>query len=256
MANLKPTERFSDRVADYIRYRPDYPKALFRHLIHQCGLQPDHRVADIGSGTGLLTRHFVEYGNHTYGVEPNPPMRLAAEHILQEYPHFHSIHGQAEATTLPDNSVDWIVSGQAFHWFDQTKARQEFERVLKPGGHVALIWNDRLDSDPFQQRYGEFLHSHCPDYKHVNHRRVSHGTLATFLEPHIPTVTTFENAQVLDYEGLKGRLLSCSYAPKAESPNYDPMLAALRRLFAHHSQQGQLVFRYQTKFFYFGPILE
>ncbi len=252
MTSLNPTERFSDRVADYIKYRPDYPKALFAYLIEAYGLTATHVVADIGSGTGILTRHFLENGNPVYGVEPNTNMRLAAEQILQSYPQFHSIHGQAEATTLPNASIDWIVAGQAFHWFDQAKTRQEIERILKPAGHVALIWNDRLDNDPFHQAYENFLQTQCPDYEHVNHRRVSHDTLTQFLSPRTLSMRTFDNAQVMDYEGLKGRLLSCSYAPKADAPNYDTMLTELKRLFERYSQQGQLIFRYQTKLFYFG----
>jgi ubiquinone/menaquinone biosynthesis C-methylase UbiE len=252
MANLNPTERFSDRVENYIKYRPDYPAALFVHLIEKYSFKATHVVADIGSGTGLLTRHFLENGNQVYGVEPNTNMRLAAEHRLQAYPQFNSINGQAEASTLPDAAIDLVVAGQAFHWFDQVKTRQEFERILKPGGRVALIWNDRLESDPFQQVYEEFLQTRCPDYKHVNHRRVSHEDLTHFLTPRSMEMTTFENAQVMDYDGLKGRLLSCSYTPKADSQNYDTMLTELKRLFARYSQQGKLIFHYQTKLFYFG----
>lgn len=252
MINRNPTERFSDRVKNYIKYRPNYPKALFTYLIEQYELTASHIVADIGSGTGLLTRHFLDNGNQVYGVEPNTNMRLAAEKLLQAYPQFHSISGQAETTTLPESSIDWIVAGQAFHWFEQEKTCQEFERILKPDGHVALIWNDRLESDPFQQAYEDFLQAQCPDYKRVNHRRVSHGSLEHFLIPRIMEVHTFENSQVLNFDGLKGRLLSCSYAPTADVANYMPMLMELKKLFDSYSHQGQLQFRYQTKLFHFS----
>lgn len=253
MSSLDPTQRFSDRVADYVKYRPDYPQALLTHLIDQCGLATNHIIADIGSGTGLLTKHFLDHSHQVYGVEPNPHMRHAAEHFLRPYPKFISVSGQAEATTLPNASVDWVVAGQAFHWFDQHKARHEFERILKPQGQVALIWNDRLNNDPFQQTYEEFLQTHCPDYQHVNHRRVTHDSLVQFLAPRTMAMTTFENAQILDYTGLKGRLLSCSYAPKSDSSNYKTMLTELAHLFSCYSQNGKLLFRYQTKLFYFGP---
>lgn len=252
MTSLNPTERFSDRVADYIKYRPDYPEALFAQLREQFGLSVSHVVADIGSGTGLLTKHFLENGHQVYGVEPNTNMRLAAESVLNAYPRFTSINGQAEATTLADVSVDWVVAGQAFHWFDLEKTPGEFERILKPGGHVAVIWNVRLENDPFQQAYEEFLLTHCIEYKQVNHRRLTSETLADILAPRSMEMATFENAQIFDYEGLQGRLLSCSYAPKANASNYDMMLTELRNLFDRYSQQQELVFRYHTKLYCFG----
>lgn len=255
MDSLHPTTRFSDRVADYINYRPDYPDALLAHLVNYCGLRVNHVIADIGSGTGLLTKHFLDHGHRVFGVEPNTPMRTAAESMLQAYPLFQSIHGQAEDTTLANDSIDWVVAGQAFHWFDQTKTRLEFERILKPGGHVALIWNDRLDSDPFHQDYEQFLQTHCPDYRHVNHRRVSHGTLDQFLTPLKMETASFENGQILDYAGLRGRLLSCSYAPKESFPGYETMLTDLKHLFDRYSQKGKLTFRYQTKLFHFSDFL-
>ncbi|MEM1251536.1 MAG: class I SAM-dependent methyltransferase [Cyanobacteria bacterium P01_H01_bin.21] len=253
MSSLQPTERFSDRVADYINYRPDYPDTLFVYLTEQHGLTSDHVVADIGSGTGLLTKHFLENGNRVYGVEPNTNMRRAAEQMLQPHPRFTSICGQAEATTLPDTSVDWVVAGQAFHWFAPDKTRQEFERILKPKGQIALIWNDRLQQDPFQQAYETFLLTHCTDYKRVNHRHLSPETLADIFSPRSMIMATFENAQVLDYRGLQGRLLSCSYAPTAGAANYEAMMADLKALFYRHSQQERLIFRYQTKLYYFAP---
>ena len=250
--SLRPTERFSDRVTDYVNYRPDYPNALFGHLIKQCGLTPDHTVADIGSGTGVLTKHFLENGNRVYGVEPNTNMRLAADQMLQTYPQFISLCGQAEATTLPDTSIDWIVAGQAFHWFVPDKTRHEFKRILKPKGHIALIWNDRLQDDPFQQAYETFLLTHCSDYQQVNHRRLPPEMLTDIFSPLPMEMVTFENAQVLDYVGLQGRLLSCSYAPKAGTPNYDVMMADLKALFDRHSQQEKLNFLYQTKLYHFA----
>ncbi|MEM9906031.1 MAG: class I SAM-dependent methyltransferase, partial [Cyanobacteria bacterium P01_D01_bin.44] len=149
MSTHSPTQRFSNRVADYIKCRPDYPPTLLAYLTQHGGLTSKQTVADIGMGTGLLTHHFLDHGNRVYGVEPNAEMRSAAVECLHPYAHFHPLDGQAEATTLPPDSVDWVVAGQAFHWFDRPAARAEFERILKPGGRVALVWNDRLESDPF-----------------------------------------------------------------------------------------------------------
>ncbi len=253
MSSLNSTERFSNRVADYVKYRPDYPSSLITYLIECCGLHSDQVIADIGSGTGLLTQLFLKHGNPVYGVEPNANMRAAAEEFLQMYPHFESVAGRAEATQLETNSVDWIIAGQAFHWFDQQSTRQEFNRILKSDGWVALIWNSRLMSDPFQQAYEEFLLTHAPDYSVVMQRRPSAETLAEFFAPAKMETATFAHQQVFNFEGLKGRLLSCSYAPTEDAKNYGEMMEELRSLFNQYSHQDQLLFRYTT-YLYFSKL--
>lgn len=248
--SLNSTERFSNRVADYVKYRPDYPAALIEYLVDCCELHSDQILADIGSGTGLLTQLFLQQGHRVYGVEPNANMRTAAEAFLQTYPNFESVAGQAEATSLAADSVDWIVAGQAFHWFDQQATYQEFSRILKPHGWVALIWNKRLLSDPFQQAYEQFLLTHAPDYSVVSRRRPSAEVLAEFFAPAAMESASFEHYQTLDFEGLKGRLLSCSYAPTEDADNYGEMMVALRSLFTQYSHQNQLRFRYTTDVYY------
>ena len=250
MTALNPTQRFSNRVANYVKYRPDYPSALITYLVEYCGLKPDQVVADIGSGTGLLTQLFLKQGNQVYGVEPNRNMRVAAEDFLQPYPNFKSVNGQAENTTLAPASMDWIVAGQAFHWFDQHTTRQEFSRILAPNGWIALVWNSRLLSDPFQQAYEKFLEEHAPDYSIVSQQRPSVETLAEFFTPATMAIATFDHQQVFDFEGLKGRLLSCSYAPTPASANYGEMLEALKTLFNRYSCQERLNFRYTTYLYY------
>lgn len=247
---LKSTERFSNRVTDYVKYRPDYPAALIPHLVKCCGLQPGQRVADIGSGTGLLTQEFLKHGHRVYGVEPNVDMRAAAEEFLQGYSNFESVTGQAEATSLAAASVDWIVAGQAFHWFDRAAARGEFARILRPGGWVALIWNSRLMSDPFQQAYEQFLLTHAPEYAVIIQRRPTAAELTEFFAPAPMATAMFDHDQVFDFEGLKGRLLSCSYAPKDDAAGYGEMIEALRSLFNQYQHQGQLIFRYTTYLYY------
>ncbi len=150
-------ERFSNRVEDYVRYRPGYPRAVLDLLREECGFAPESVVADIGSGTGILTQMLLENGNVVYGVEPNAEMRAAGESLLQRYARFRSVAGSAEATTLPDASVDFVFVGQAFHWFEPKAARAEFERVLKPRGWVAVIWNERKkDATAFLREYETF----------------------------------------------------------------------------------------------------
>ena len=147
--------RFSDRVADYVRTRPGYPTAVLDILGTETGLNPATVVADVGAGTGLSAELFLRNGNTVFGVEPNREMREAAESLLAGYANFHSVAGSAESTTLPDASVDLIVAGQAFHWFDVPRARAEFRRILRPDGVVVLMWNTRrLDTTPFLRLRG------------------------------------------------------------------------------------------------------
>jgi len=135
--------RFSSRVEDYIKYRPGYPQEVISLLAAECGLTPDSIISDVGSGTGILSELFLRCGNKVYGVEPNAEMRTAAKRLLKDYVNFQSIDGNAEATTLPKHSVDFVTAAQAFHWFDQPKAHREFASILKPDGWAVLIWNER-----------------------------------------------------------------------------------------------------------------
>src|ERR1019366_8204811 len=124
-----PTGRFSSRVDDYVRYRPSYPSGIVTLLQLHCGLTPVSVVADIGSGTGLLAELFLKFGCVVFCVEPNIQMRIAGEHMLRGFGNFHSVDGRAENTGLGDASVDLAVSGQAFHWFDPVRTRDELRRI-------------------------------------------------------------------------------------------------------------------------------
>jgi ubiquinone/menaquinone biosynthesis C-methylase UbiE len=247
------TQRFSDRVANYVRYRPTYPATVLTALQTHTGFTPAHVVADIGSGTGISTELFLRHGNEVYAVEPNDAMREAAETLLSEYPTFHSIAATAEATTLPNQSIDFVVAGQAFHWFDQEKAKVEFRRILRPDGWVVLMWNDRkTDTTPFLQAYEDLLLKYGTDYTDINHRNITASHEAQFghffKDGNYRTVT-FPNYQYFDYEGVKGRLLSSSYAPNESHPNHLPMLALLEQIFEEHQENGQVVFEYDTELF-------
>jgi SAM-dependent methyltransferase len=248
---LNSTTRFSNRVDNYIRYRPGYPAEIIGLLRRDCVLTEDSIVADIGSGTGKLTEFFLENGNQVFGVEPNQEMREAGERQLGKFPRFTSIDGTAEATTLPARCADLIVVGQAFHWFDQEPCRTEFLRILKPGGWVAIIWNDRLaDTTPFLAAYEQLLREFSTDYEQVNHRRFNDGQAVRKFFGGQSHLKNFHNAQHFDFDGLKGRLLSSSYAPEAGQPGHDEMLDALKRIFQTHQKDGQVIFEYETHVYY------
>ena len=245
------TRRFSSRVENYVKYRPSYPAEVVALLAAECRLTPDALVADIGSGTGLLTELFLKRGYHVIGVEPNHEMRAAGERLLGDYANFSSVDATAEATTLTDQSVDLIVAGQAFHWFDRARARDEFARILRPGGWVALVWNERrVGSTPFLEAYERLLRGYSSEYETLNHRQVDQATIAAFFAAGTFRSATFENRQVFDFEGVKGRLLSSSYTPEPGHPHHQPMLDELARMFHDHQDNGTVAFEYDTNVYY------
>ncbi len=245
------TGRFSTRVADYVKYRPGYPTAVLRLLEEECGLTSNSVVADVGSGTGILSEPFLKHGNRVYGVEPNREMREAGERLLSSYTNFVSVDGRAEATTLDDASVDFVTAGQAFHWFDPSHARREFMRILRPGGWVVLVWNDRRTAGtPFLEEYERLLLEYGTDYKEVSVKYAEESLLAALYGPSEMKSKTFDNEQVFDFDGLRGRLTSASYTPQPGHPNFDPLMRDLEALFRRHEQDGRVVVTYDTKVFY------
>jgi SAM-dependent methyltransferase len=245
-------ERFSNRVADYVRYRPSYPSALLELLRRKCALRSGHVIADIGSGTGFLSELFLKNGNRVYGIEPNKEMRHAGEEYLASYDGFSSIEGSAEATTLDDASVDFVTAGQAFHWFEPDSARREFIRIVKPGGWLVVAWNDRrMEEAPFTRAYENILERFGIDYKNVKDSYPEadriRGFLSTFTQRDLP------NHQILDFDSLRGRLRSSSFTPTEGHPNFAPMMDELRKLFYAYKQEGQVRMDYFTRI-YFGQL--
>lgn len=250
-----PTSRFSDRVENYIKYRPSYPHSVLTLLKTECGLTRDWVIADIGSGTGILSRLLLENGNRVFAVEPNAEMREAAEQSIGGNPLFTSVAATAEETGLATASADLIVAAQAFHWFDAEKCRAEFPRILKPGGWVALIWNERLvEATPFLRAYEDLLHRHATDYGTVDHRNVGDETIGSFFQPGGFRFATFANVQRFDYSGLKGRCLSSSYTPPEGSAECASLILELDEIFNRHQRNEIVSFEYKTNV-YFGRLL-
>ncbi len=245
------TRRFSSRVDNYVKYRPSYPPEVVALLAAECGLTPDALVADIGAGTGLLAELFLKNGNRVLGIEPNREMRQAGERLLADYPQYTSIDGTAEATTLDAQSVDFIIVGQAFHWFDREKSRAEFARILRKRGWVALVWNERrIDSTPFLAAYERLLRTYSSEYETLNHRQVDQQMIAAFFKAGTFHMQSFENRQIFDFEGVKGRLLSSSYSPAAGHPRHQPMLDELATIVRQCQADGKVAFEYDTKVYY------
>ena len=245
-----PTARFSDRVENYVRYRPGYPPEVLDLLRAECGLQPSHIIADIASGTGVLTRLLLDNGNSVFAVEPNTEMREMGMHELESYDRLVSVAGTAEQTTLRSASVDFVTAAQAAHWFDLPRARAEFVRILRREGWCVLIWNERCTaSTPFLRGYEQLLLTYGTDYKEVRHERTT-AMIHEFFTPALCRERVFGLRQQLDYEGAAGRLLSSSYAPLEGHPSHAPMMHELGRIFHAHATDDKVEFEYKTRVYY------
>lgn len=242
---IDPTGRFSDRVEHYIRSRPGYPDAAIDTLASEAGLVGGSIIADIGSGTGILSERLLDRGWTVHAVEPNRAMREAAEQRLASSPAFHSVDGSAESTGLASGTVDLICAAQAFHWFEPGPAREEFERILHPEGRVALLWNTWESSTPFLRDYEKLVQSFGTDFSRVDHRHIGAERIRAFLTAEYHRYT-FPNEQVFDFEGLRSRLLSSSYVPAPGQPGHEAMLSALEEIFEAHQRDGHVRFPYTT----------
>lgn len=242
--------RFSNRVENYIKYRPTYPPEVLDLFKSKMGLMQESIVADIGSGPGILAKQFLENGNRVFCVEPNDAMRTAAEKILGGYPGFRSVNGNSENTTLPEASVDFVTAAQAFHWFRPGASKREFKRILKPDGYVALIWNVRqLDSTPFLREYERFIIDNANDYGAVRHENITESEIGVFFDKGFEKAS-FDNIQIFDFEGLRGRLFSSSYMPAEYSEKGRQMEKDLHRLFERHASEGRIEILYDTDIYY------
>lgn len=246
---LSSSDRFLGRVGSYAKYRPSYPSAAIDLLEARCGLKPCADAVDIGSGTGILSALLLQRGARVFGIEPNREMRAYADQMLGG--EFHSGPGTAENTHMPDGFFDLLVAGQSFHWFDPQKTRVEALRILKPGAWAALLWNERPKGPvPFLEDYEALLRRYAPEYEAVARLRAREEGIRQFFG-HPPELANFPNEQVLDFEGLAGRVMSSSYAPMADRPEHEPLMAGLREVFDRHEREGTVVFPYRT-LVYFG----
>jgi ubiquinone/menaquinone biosynthesis C-methylase UbiE len=224
-----PKEIFSDRVQNYLAYRPGYTSVLLDVLRAECSFRNESVIADIGSGTGLLTELFLKNGNAVFGVEPNIKMRKSGENRLKAFPRFVSVAGSAEATTLERQSVDFVTAGQAFHWFDPAQTKQECMRILKPKAWVVVVYNVLRTDTPFlaayQQFYDTYLVNPNVEGEEIDNYAPFFGK-GNFTQKQIEGVS-----QKFDLTGLIGRVLSRANTPEETSPRYVQMIDELETLF-------------------------
>ncbi len=245
---MEGIRRFDDRVANYERFRPGYPDAVAGALAEH-GVHAPAVVADIGAGTGKLSQAFLRAGHRVILIEPNAAMRTVAQRSFADEPRADVRDARAEATGLADASMDAIVAGQAFHWFEPQATRAEWLRILRPRNAVALVWNDRRTfGSPVLQDYEALLLRHCPDYAAVQCKMPDESAVLGFLGAGA-CVSRFDNAQVLDWEGLLGRVLSASYVPLT-GPVHEVIVAELRASFARNAVDGHVTLPYDTRVFH------
>lgn len=244
---MDSTKRFSDRVENYVKYRPGYPEDMIDFLL-QKGISSKSTVCDIGSGTGILSRQLIDKVGKLYAVEPNEDMRFYSDQMLSAYGNYQSLKDSAEKVSIEDSTIDAITVAQAFHWFDREKCKKEFKRILKSDGLIFLIWNNRINNTEFLQSYDDLLYQYGTDYASVNHQNITDDVLAEFIDSHFEK-TVFDNFQDFDLEGFLGRAFSSSYTPSEDHQDYKPFLSALTDLFRKHEKEGIVRFNYQTEVF-------
>lgn len=246
------TERFSDKVQDYIQYRPSYPVKMIEYVCNELNLNNTSYVADIGSGTGILTKLLVDKCKMIFGVEPNTNMREASVRQLSKYDNFIPVNGTSENTTLNDNSIDFITVAQAFHWFNIEATMLEFQRIIRKNGLMILIWNNRINNTDFLKVYEQLLRQYATDYNEVNHKNISEDTIKKLYKINYNKLT-YENYQEFDFSGVIGRLSSCSYTPKKNTKEYRIIYDELESAFNHYSVDNKIKFNYETEM-YIGEI--
>ncbi len=245
---MEPTRRFSDRVGDYVKYRPTYPHAAAEAVLAGLGPPEGRTVADVGAGTGIFARVLASTGARVIGIEPNAKMRAAAESdaggagLRIEWR-----GGTAERTGLEDGSVDVVACAQAFHWFRADEALAEFARVLRPRGRAALVWNDRDVRDALSAGYSRLIDEASGGHAAANDHTRPGALFASKLFEGTRELT-FGHAQSLDLEGLIGRATSASYIPK-HGPKLDALKVGLTSLFDRYEQGGRVELVYVTRVF-------
>ncbi len=253
---MNSTERFSNVVEYYAKYRPHYPVEIIPFFERETGLNSSSVIADIGSGTGISTEMFLKKGNTLFAVEPNDKMREFSVANLNKYKKFHSVKGTAENTMLKNSSVDFILCAQAFHWFDVQKARREAKRILRENGFIILMWNERKSSNGFLKIYDDLLRNVSDDYENINHTKFTNentDVFDIFFGKGNYRLKTFYNEQIMDWKGFLGRTLSCSYVPGKLHPKFSEMMDGLEEIFHRFCKNGKVKFEYDTKV-YFGKL--
>lgn len=239
--------KFTGKGKIYSEFRPSYPQSFIDFLYNELGFSSSGTVADVGSGTGKLTRLLLEKGSTVFAVEPNGDMRKIAEDNLSPFSNFISVNGTAENTALPDSSVDFVIAAQAFHWFDRQKFKAECQRILKENGKAVLVWNSREQSSPLIQKIDEANRKYCPSFNGFSNgvRGEKAEEFDDFFSHHCE-MKIFDNPLAFDENGFIGRCLSSSYALRENDENYISYIRELKSIFNNYSENGILIMPNKT----------
>lgn len=231
------TGKFTGKGAVYAAARPRYAEGLLAYLADEAGLAPGALVADVGSGTGIFSEQLLDAGFRVIGVEPNDDMRMQAERALGGREGYRSVRGTADATGLPDASVDCVTAAQAFHWFDADAFKRECRRVLKPGGVVAIVYNMRDTESPYMQAFAELTRRFHPAFKGFSNG-LDEAELPAFFDGRYE-VRRWDNPQLLTREAFVARALSSSRAPREGDASYPQNLEELDALFDRFAEERE-----------------
>jgi len=260
---MDSTERFSGRSQQYVKYRPSYSDEVIHHLLQVVGIASSDLVADVGAGTGIFAEKLLEQHIQMIAVEPNDDMRSALIEYLQSYLTVNTkgeqqltvSSGSAEQTELVSDSVNHIICAQSFHWFDAELTRAEFKRILKQGGQVVLLWNQRdIGASAFMKDYDDFFLKYGKGYEEVKHKHISLPSLKPFYGGHEPQFASYQYSQQFDLEGLFGRIQSSSFSLQKEDTRYGGYIEDIKQLFSNHEQNGVVHMLYRTDI-YWGEML-
>ena len=242
--------KFNGMGEIYAKYRPTYAKSFIEYLYTDIGFNKDSIIADVGSGTGILTKQLLNMGSTVYAIEPNDDMRAIAENNLSSYNNFVSVNSSAESMLLDDNSIDFITVAQAFHWFDKVKFKEECKRVLRSGGMVILVWNSRVYDDDLVMDCDNIHNKYCPNFKGFEggmRGAEEEGAYDSFFSGDYDKKVYHNDQPPCDLNGFIGRNLSASYALKEDDDNYPAYVDELITCFNKHAVDGKLVMPQVTK---------
>ena len=248
---LEPTRHFSKKAENYMKYRWRYPKEVLDYLKSSVGLQKSWNIADIGYGTGILTKILLDNGNNVIGVEPNDDMRNAGEEYLKDYSNFVSMNAKAEESKIKDNSLELITVAQAIHWFNPEKTKIEFNRILKDNGIIFIIFNRRskersdfiIDYDNINKKYNK-------DFKYTNNNPSNGNLIINYLLDDKIHYHSIDNKISEGFESFKGGFLSASFIPDETSENYTEMINELKDIFDKHKNNDKITFEYSTEIYW------
>ncbi|KNY25844.1 class I SAM-dependent methyltransferase [Pseudobacteroides cellulosolvens] len=245
---MNSKDKFTNKVTDYIKYRPSYPKELIDYIEIEAGLADDSIVADVGAGTGIFTMLLANKVGKVYAVEPNFNMRTACIQYCSDLNNFAAVDGSAEDTNLSDKSVDYVTVAQAFHWFDRQKTKVEFQRILKPHGKAILIWNSRVPESELIKENDELCRSLCPEFSGFSGGSGFSPLLySDFFKDGYCEYREFDNNRLLTLESYIGSSLSASYAPSERDENYKSFIDGLTSLFHKYSNNSVLILPNRTR---------